>query len=127
MDQTTTLTGTSRPAVPSFSPVEATTESTIDREAFLRRIDVDDGYVELTDYMGAGDLAVVNAARVSFGKRKKIFDHNDSKLIRFLAKHKHMKPFRHMQFTFTLHTSEVVCRQLYKHQVGCGFTSGEFR
>jgi hypothetical protein len=38
-------------------------------DSFQRRIDVDDGYVELVDYMGAGDLAVVNAARVSFGKR----------------------------------------------------------
>jgi thymidylate synthase (FAD) len=31
-------------------------------------------------------------------------------------------------FSFTLEgISEVVCRQLYKHQVGCAFTSGEFR
>ena len=97
------------------------------REAFLRRIDVDDGYVQLADYMGAGDLSVVNAARVSFGKRKEVFDESDAKLIKYLANHKHMSPFRHMQFTFVLHTSEVVCRQLYKHQVGCGYTSGEFR
>jgi thymidylate synthase (FAD) len=32
-----------------------------------------------------------------------------------------------MQFTFLIHTSEVVCRQLYKHQVGAAFTAGEFR
>jgi thymidylate synthase (FAD) len=38
-----------------------------------------------------------------------------------------MSPFRHMQFTFLIHTSEVVCRQMYKHQVGMGYTSGEFR
>ena len=98
-----------------------------DRERFLTRIDVDDGYIQLVDFMGCGDLAVVNAARVSFGKRKEILDDSDVKLIHYLAKHKHMSPFRHMQFTFLIHTSEVVCRQLYKHQVGCGFTSGEFR
>lgn len=92
-----------------------------------RRIDVDDGYIELVDYMGAGDLAVVNAARVSFGKRKTEMDDSDKKLIKYLAAHKHMSPFRHLQMTFVIHTSEVVCRQLYKHQVGCGFTSGEFR
>lgn len=97
------------------------------RAAFLKRIDVDDGYVQLADYMGAGDLSVVNAARVSFGKRKEVFEEADAKLIRYLAKHKHMSPFRHMQFTFVIHTSEVVCRQLYKHQVGCAFSSGEFR
>ncbi len=107
---------------PSFVPV---TQS--DRESLLRRIDVDDGYVQLADFMGAGDLSVVNAARVSFGKRKETFEEADAKLIRYLAKHKHMSPFRHMQFTFVIHTSEVVCRQLYKHQVGCAFSSGEFR
>lgn len=97
------------------------------RQNLLRRIDVDDGYVQLVDFMGQGDLSVVNAARVSFGKRKDRFDDGDAKLIRYLAKHKHMSPFRHMQFTFLIHTSEVVCRQLYKHQVGASFTAGEFR
>ena len=77
--------------------------------------------------MGKGDLTVVNAARVSFGKRKSKLDGKDHKLIRYLATHKHMSPFRHVQFLFRIHTSEVVCRQLYKHQVGCAFTSGEFR
>ncbi len=95
--------------------------------SFLRRLPVDDGYVELVDYMGKGDLAVVNAARVSFGKRKDRLDDTDQRLIRYLAKHKHMSPFRHVQFSFRVHTSEVVCRQLYKHQVGCAYTSGEFR
>jgi len=93
---------------------------------FLKRIDVDGGYVHLLDYMG-GDLDVVNAARVSFGKRKEVFDEKDTRIISYLAKHKHMSPFRHVQFSFLIHTPEVVCRQLYKHQVGCGFTSGEFR
>lgn len=103
------------------------TNGNADRGALLRRIDVDDGYVQLVDFMGSGDLAVVNAARVSFGKRKEQFEDADAKLIRYLATHKHMSPFRHMQFTFVIHTSEVVCRQLYKHQVGCGYTSGEMR
>lgn len=95
--------------------------------SFLRRLPVDDGYVELIDYMGKGDLAVVNAARVSFGKQKHQLDDTDQRLIRYLAKHKHMSPFRHVQFSFRIHSSEIVCRQLYKHQVGCAYTSGEFR
>ena len=91
------------------------------------RMNVDDGFVTLSDHMG-DDLAVVNAARVSFGKRKTELDDKDGKLISYLAKHKHMSPFRHVLFSFTLEgISEVVCRQLYKHQVGCAFTSGEFR
>ncbi len=88
---------------------------------------VDDGVVTLTDVMG-DDLSVVNAARVSFGKRKTEISEADIKLIKYLAEHKHMSPFRHVVFSFTLEgVSEVVCRQLYKHQVGCAFTSGEFR
>ncbi len=88
---------------------------------------VDDGFVTLTDHMGS-DLSVINAARVSFGKRKTQMDEKDIKLIQYLAAHKHMSPFRHVVFSFTLEgISEVVCRQLYKHQVGCAYTSGEFR
>lgn len=88
---------------------------------------VDDGLVTLADHMG-NDLSVVNAARVSFGKRKTELDDKDTKLIHYLAAHKHMSPFRHVVFSFILEgISEVVCRQLYKHQVGCAYTSGEFR
>jgi thymidylate synthase (FAD) len=90
-------------------------------------IKVDDGFITLSDCMG-NDLSVVNAARVSFGKRKTELNEQDIKLIHYLAKHKHMSPFRHVVFSFTLEgVSEVVCRQLYKHQVGCAYTSGEFR
>jgi thymidylate synthase (FAD) len=90
-------------------------------------VQVDDGQVTLSEYMGS-DLCVVNAARVSFGKRKTVLDEKDIKLIQYLAAHKHMSPFRHVLFSFTLEgISEVVCRQLYKHQVGCAYTSGSFR
>ena len=92
----------------------------------LTKIQVDDGSVELIDYMG-DDLSVANAARVSFAKHKEVFDKKDEGLIRYLAEHKHMSPFRHVQFSFRLEVSEVLCRQLYKHQIGCAYTSGEFR
>jgi len=102
-------------------------EQQVGRAHVGRRVMVDDGFVTLTDYMG-GDVAVVNAARVSFGKQCTELAERDVKLIHYLANHKHMSPFRHVVFTFTLEgISEVVCRQLYKHQVGCAFTSGEFR
>ena len=42
------------------------------------------------------DLTVVNAARVSFGKRTKDFrPGKDDRLIRFLARHNHILPFAH--------------------------------
>jgi thymidylate synthase (FAD) len=91
------------------------------------RLPVDDGEVILVDYMG-DDLAVVNAARVSFGKASTDIDERDRNLIRYLAEHKHMSPFRHVVFKFTLQDiSEVVIRQLFRHQVGCAYTSGEFK
>jgi thymidylate synthase (FAD) len=91
------------------------------------RIEVDDGFIELVDSMGNGDLAVVNAARVSFNNQAVTLDEKDVKLIKYLAKHKHMSPFRHVQFSFRIKTSETVMRQFYKHQVGCGYTSSDQR
>ena len=73
--------------------------------------------VELIDHMGS-DLTVVNAARVSFGKRKKEFTEGDKKLIAFLAKHNHWSPFAHASLQFRIKAPVFVARQLVKHQVG---------
>jgi thymidylate synthase (FAD) len=93
----------------------------------METVEVDGARIILIDHMGS-DLSVVNAARVSFGKWREELDSRDIKLIHYLAKNKHMSPFRHVCFSFLLEgVSEVLCRQLYKHQVGCAYTSGEFR
>ena len=73
--------------------------------------------VQLIDKMGS-DLTVVNAARVSFGKNKEVFDASDEKLIRFLAKHNHWSPFAHCSLQFRIKAPIFVARQLVKHQVG---------
>jgi thymidylate synthase (FAD) len=73
--------------------------------------------VELIDKMG-DDLSVVNAARVSFGKKKTVFDHGDVKLIRFLAREDHWSPFGHASMQFHIKAPIFVARQLVKHQVG---------
>lgn len=78
---------------------------------------LDKGFVEVIDKLGS-DLTVVNSARVSFGKRKEIFDDNDRKLVKFLAKNKHWSPFRHMMVQFHIKAPEFVMRQWYKHVVG---------
>ena len=78
------------------------------------------------DHMGS-DLSVVNAARVSFGKRSEWNpdwrdDHYepllpaDSKLIKYLAKHKHMSPFGHAFASFHVKAPVFVARQLVKHK-----------
>ena len=73
--------------------------------------------VELIDHMGS-DASVVNAARVSFGKRIKEMSEGDTKLIRYLAKHNHWSPFGHASVQFRIKAPIFVARQLVKHQVG---------
>jgi thymidylate synthase (FAD) len=70
------------------------------------------------------DLMVANAARVSYGSRSEEFTEKDAKLIRYLAEHKHMSPFRHPQICFHLKAPEMMMRQAYKHVVGIDWTSG---
>jgi len=83
---------------------------------------LDKGFIEVIDSLG-NDLTVVNSARVSFGKRKKYWDKSDARLVRYLAKHKHYSPFRHLQVQFHLKAPEFVMRQWYKHVVGIETTS----
>ena len=84
--------------------------------------------IEVTyiDHMGS-DLSVVNAARVSFGKKSdwmmrvhngeaKVLQHKDDKLIKYLAKHKHYSPFNHTFVTFHVKAPIFVARQLQKHE-----------
>ena len=78
------------------------------------------------------DLSVVNAARVSFGKKSEwdqhLEDHvsfhkvvntlnqNDTKLIHYLAKHGHYSPFGHCFASFHIKAPIFVARQLVKHE-----------
>ena len=81
------------------------------------------------DHMGS-DLSVVNAARVSFGKKSEalgtsgidgghmtpILHDQDKRLIKYLAKHKHMSPFGHAFASFHVKAPIFVARQLVKHK-----------
>lgn len=83
-----------------------------------RKVNVlDHGFVDLQDVLGDA-LTVVNTARVSFGKQKSVLEDNDLKLIKYLIRHKHTSPFRHVMFRFHLKAPEIVMRQIYKHVVG---------
>ena len=84
------------------------------------------------------DLAVVNAARVSFDKESNwelvdapqygcdpnelytqhVLSEQDKKLINYLAKHNHWSPFAHNSITLRIKAPIFVARQLVKHQVG---------
>ena len=86
--------------------------------------------IEVThiDHMGS-DLSVVNAARVSFGKKREalgtvtvndktsvVLHDTDRKLIKYLAKHRHMSPFGHAFASFHVKAPIFVARQLVKHK-----------
>jgi thymidylate synthase (FAD) len=88
--------------------------------------------VTYINHMG-DDLSVVNAARVSFGKKSELVEgtvkqdeqgdylemvlsERDTKLIRYLAKHKHISPFGHCFASFHVKAPIFVARQLVKHK-----------
>jgi len=83
----------------------------------------------LVDHCGS-DLTTVNAARVSFGKRSEwevdydnnmytgqnVLSERDTKLIKYLSKHKHLSPFGHAFASFHVKAPIFVARQLVKHK-----------
>ena len=81
---------------------------------------LDLGFVKLIDHMG-NDLTVVNAARVSFGKRKDALDGADRDLLQYLAEHEHTAPFRHCYVTFHAKAPIFVLRQWMKHRIASEF------
>lgn len=84
----------------------------------MKRVDVlDKGYVILHDTMG-NDLTVVNAARVSYNKKKDVLDDKDVRLIHFLAREGHTSPFRHATLQFEIYAPLMVARQWWKYVTG---------
>jgi thymidylate synthase (FAD) len=83
-----------------------------------RTIEVlDHGFVRLDEAM-ASDLSVVNAARVSFARRKEEMDDADRGLIRFLLRERHGTPFEHNAFRFHIRAPIFVAREWFRHRVG---------
>ena len=66
----------------------------------------------------ADDLSVVNAARVSFARRKAEMDESDEGLIRFLMRDRHGTPFEHNAFRFHVRCPIFVAREWFRHRVG---------
>src|SRR2546429_7316590 len=92
----------------------ATTERVIAEDAI--RV-LDHGFVRLDGSM-ATDLSVVNAARVSFARRKEEMDEGDEGLIRFLMRDRHGTPFEHNSFRFHIRAPIFVAREWFRHRVG---------
>ncbi|MEL6152119.1 MAG: FAD-dependent thymidylate synthase, partial [Chloroflexota bacterium] len=86
------------------------------------RVDVlDKGWIELIDLMPhpsldvSGDLAIVNAARVSFlGESKG--DEKDKKLLFYLLRNRHTSPFEMVEFKFRVRAPLVTWWQWVRHR-----------
>jgi thymidylate synthase (FAD) len=78
---------------------------------------LDHGFVRLDAAM-ADDLSVVNAARVSFARRKEEMDESDVGLVKFLMRDRHGTPFEHNAFRFHIRCPIFVAREWFRHRVG---------
>lgn len=88
---------------------------TANNNLFEKRVAVlDKGWIELQDMMG-DDLAIVNAARVSFlGESKG--PEQDKKLLFYLLRHRHTSPFEQVEFKFRVRAPLIVWWQWVRHR-----------
>ena len=75
---------------------------------------LDDGFVRVVDYLG-DDAAIVQAARVSYGKGTKRV-HEDRGLIRYLMRHAHTTPFEMCEIKLHVRVPMDVWRQWIRHR-----------
>ncbi|GBR53548.1 FAD-dependent thymidylate synthase [Neokomagataea thailandica NBRC 106555] len=95
---------TSRPTVPAME------------EILARPIEVlDHGFLRVVDYMG-DDSAVVQAARVSYGRGTRKTS-EDAGLIRYLMRHRHSTPFEMCEIKFHVKLPVFVARQWIRHRM----------
>src|ERR1700738_2845351 len=75
---------------------------------------LDHGFVRVVDYMG-DDAAVVQAARVSYGRgTKKVSE--DRGLINYLMRHRHTTPFEMCEIKYHVKLPIFVARQWIRHR-----------
>ncbi len=75
---------------------------------------LDHGFVRVVDYMG-DDAAVVQAARVSYGRgTKKVSE--DKGLINYLIRHRHTTPFEMCEIKYHVKLPIFVARQWIRHR-----------
>ena len=84
-------------------------------ELLYREIPVlDHGFIRIVDYFG-DDGAVVQAARVSYGKGTRKVS-NDRGLIRYLMRHRHTTPFEMCEIKLHVKLPIFVARQWIRHR-----------
>lgn len=86
----------------------------IDRNKIREYKCLDSGFVRLVDYMG-DDAAIVQAARVSYGKGTKSVN-EDTALIRYLMRNMHTSPFEMVELKLHVKLPIFVARQWIRHR-----------
>ena len=77
---------------------------------------LDRGFIRL-DACAADDLSVVNAARVSFGRRQDVLDTAGKGLIGFLMRERHGTPFEHNFMRWHVRCPIFVAREWFRHRI----------
>jgi thymidylate synthase (FAD) len=75
---------------------------------------LDHGFIRVVDYMG-DDSAIVQAARVSYGKGTKMVN-EDKGLINYLMRHRHSTPFEMCEIKLHVKLPIFVARQWIRHR-----------
>lgn len=75
---------------------------------------LDHGFVRVVDYMG-DDAAIVQAARVSYGRGTKKL-RQDAGLIRYLVRHRHTTPLEMCEIKYHVKLPVFVARQWIRHR-----------
>lgn len=86
----------------------------MERHLYVAHPVLDHGLIRVIDYMG-DDSAIVQAARVSYGRGTKAVS-NDEGLIRYLMRHWHSTPFEMCEVKFHVKLPVFVARQWIRHR-----------
>ena len=87
----------------------------VESELLNKRFEVlDDGFVRLVDSMGSDD-AIVQAARISYGKGTKKL-REDRGLVRYLMRHRHSTPFEMCEIKLHIRVPMDCWRQWIRHR-----------
>ncbi|SDK47114.1 FAD-dependent thymidylate synthase [Paracoccus chinensis] len=86
----------------------------MERHLYVAHPVLDHGLLRVIDYMG-DDSAIVQAARVSYGRGTKAVS-NDEGLIRYLMRHWHSTPFEMCEVKFHVKLPVFVARQWIRHR-----------
>jgi len=96
------------------SPTARATVAALEEMLFRAIPVLDHGFVRVIDYMG-DDMAIVQAARVSYGRGTRRVS-EDVGLIRYLMRHRHSTPFEMCEIKYHVKLPIFVARQWIRHR-----------